>query len=314
MPEILSDLDALLLVGVDHRLDFCREIVGTEDRPTASERERAASLKKAVFEGLLCAIENGVPKSQSAIWADPDLGEGVLLRARAMSLHAAVSVERPGHGKTDLGDPTKAWDCATRLDAGTLAARIRYNPSDTLLAREVAQERLRSLAEKCRNGGRSLLIEIASTPTARQIEENGGEDTARAVVILETMRQLQDSGVEPSAWAVEPPTNKRAASAIAAQAHLDDRNGIRVLFVVGAEPEPGRGGRGLTRSEREVAEMAARTPGVSGVLVGPGAYYNALLSLHQGHSVQEDAVQSIGKTINEIWAVYLRAAARSEIL
>ena len=86
-----TDSNPLFVVALDDRVDFCAEVLSTSGAPTAAERERAADLKRVVFEGITAAIENGLAKSRVVVWADSDLGESVLLRARAMSM-ATVSL------------------------------------------------------------------------------------------------------------------------------------------------------------------------------------------------------------------------------
>jgi len=64
-----------MVLAVDHRFDPFTELLSASPvHPAAAERERAADLKQIVFEGLLKAVENGVPKSQAAISTDSDLG------------------------------------------------------------------------------------------------------------------------------------------------------------------------------------------------------------------------------------------------
>jgi len=83
----------LFILAIDHRVDFLRELIGAQEGlPTAAERERAAQLKQVAYEGIVKAIEEGLPKSHAGIWTDTDLGEAVLLRARQMSLATAFSV------------------------------------------------------------------------------------------------------------------------------------------------------------------------------------------------------------------------------
>ena len=81
-----------MVLAVDPRFDLFTELLTASPvHPAAAERERAAELKQVVFEGLLKAIENGVPKSQAAVWTDSDLGESILLRGRGMNLSTAAS-------------------------------------------------------------------------------------------------------------------------------------------------------------------------------------------------------------------------------
>ena len=67
MPTDSADTPKMVL-AIDHRFDLFTELLSASPvHPTAAERERAASLKQVVFEGLLKAVENGVPKSEAAV-------------------------------------------------------------------------------------------------------------------------------------------------------------------------------------------------------------------------------------------------------
>jgi myo-inositol catabolism protein IolC len=302
------------MVGVDHRIDFCRELVGASPEPTAEDRKNAAALKTTVFNGIKRAIEFGLPKSHAALWADPDLGESVLLRARAMSLITAVSADRrSGEPIADLS-PSRAWDMATRLDGDYAGIRINYNPDSPRHVREHAQDILYRLGRKCRAGSRGLLIELTASPTRRQIEKTGGYEEARTMVLLESMRQLQDAGVEPTAWAFEAPNNRRAAAALAAQAHLDERYGISVLFCVGSEPDPSDRSTYPDREEEEMATLAARTLGVTGVLIGPRAYFSSLARLQRGLIGENEAIEAIARRFHSLFRIFSEARATSDII
>ena len=86
----------LFVTAIDHRIDFVRQIVGaTDGSPTAADLERGAQLEGIVFAGLAAAVEAGLPKSQPAVWAEPELGEAVLPRGRGMATPTNASVARP---------------------------------------------------------------------------------------------------------------------------------------------------------------------------------------------------------------------------
>ena len=97
MNDSSTDSNPLFIVALDDRVDFCAELLNTSGEPSAAEREQASDLKRVVFEGITAAIENGLAKSSVGVWADSDLGESVLLRARAMSV---ATVSSPGAGRT----------------------------------------------------------------------------------------------------------------------------------------------------------------------------------------------------------------------
>ncbi len=302
------------MAGIDHRINFCRELVGANGEPTADERNRAARLKTVVFNAVKRAVESGVPKSQAAVWSDSDLGEAVLLRGRGMSLLTAVSSDQRTEGGSSELSPTRGWDVATRLDSDFAGVRVNYNPDSPRHIREQAQDNLFRLSRKCRAGNRGLLVELIASPTRRQIERTGGYEEARTMVLLESMRQIQDAGVEPAAWVFEPPADRRAAAALAAQAHLDERYGIQVLFVVGSEPDPSDESDYPTRAEEEMTTLAARTLGATGILIGPAAYFSQLARLNQGLITEDEAIERIGRRIHSLHRVFLDARATADVV
>ena len=302
------------MAGIDHRINFCRELVGANGEPTAAERSQAARLKSVVFSALKRAVDSGLSKSQAAVWSDSDLGEAVLLRGRAMSILTAVSADQRCEGGSSELSPTRGWDMATRLDSDFAAVRVNYNPDSPRHIREQSQDTLFRLSRKCRSGNRGLLVELTASPTRRQIEVTGGYEEARTMVLLESMRQLQDAGVEPSVWVFEPPANRRAASALAAQAHLDERYGVSVLFVVGSEPDPSDESDYPTRAEEEMTALAARTLGATGILIGPAAYFAQLARLQRGLITEDEAIEQIGRRIHSLQRIFHDARATADVL
>jgi myo-inositol catabolism protein IolC len=308
----------LLAIGIDHRVDLCREVVGSGATPTAKERAEAAALKLAVFDAAARAIEAGLPKSSVLVWADPDLGEGVLLRARAMALPVAVSVEKPGKAESGLSleETAEAWEMITRLKVTFAAARLGYNFAGPRAERENAKEGLKALSSKCRETGHKLVIELAPHPTAQQLEASGGTVTTslHARLLIEGMKDLQDTGVEPAVWVVSPPLDELTAATVVAQAHVDGRAGVTVLFETGTDPDPGRITAGPSRADRAVARLAARTPGTGGLLAGPDTYFSALARLHQGLIEREAAIEIIASHLRKLWDVFSEARRTSRVV
>ena len=313
MTEKIVSSSVTFMVGLDRRIDFCRELVGTGNEPSALERSEAARLMNTVFDGVKRAIEFGLPKSCVAIWADTDLGEAVLLRARAMSLATAVSTDRGDMAGAPELNPARTWDLATMLDAEFAAARINYNPDSPQHVREAEQASLLRLARKCRRGNRSMLIELSTAPTRRQIEKTGGYEQARTMVLLETMRQLQDAGVEPAVWAMEPPGDRTAAAALAAQAHIDERHDVAVLFTTGSEPDPSDDSKYPAGDEEAIARLAARTPGATGLLIGPKTYFSHLALLQKGSTGRDEAADAIARRLHSLYRIFSDARTTASI-
>jgi len=318
MPVETPETAQLFVLGIDHRVDLCREILGSQtEQPSADERERAAALKQVVFEGLAQAIEEGVAKSQVAIWIDADLGEAVLLRARAMALATAISVGRPGLEAFRLEGGAAQVEKLGLLGASYAGARVPCRPGMTREERDARLSALRMLSETCRSEGPSLLLELVVLPSENGPRGNGGiedwNERIRPLLAVEAMRELQDAGVEPSVWVVEPPADGRAAATIAGQAHVDDRVGVSVLFAVGNEPHIEYAGAGLTPPERAAVQMAARSTGATGLLVGPAAYFRQLALYNSGETERADAVAAIASRFGALCDAFSDARRTSDV-
>ena len=147
-------------VAVDDRIDFCRDLIGSPNNPTAAQREEAASLKGVVFDGLLKGIESGIPKSRSWLWADVDLGEGAHLRARAMALPSGAVIRPPITSPSMLAYVDGNIASASRLGASAVLLSTTYNPEANPKFRKARQKMLRRIAVQCANSGLGLFLEL----------------------------------------------------------------------------------------------------------------------------------------------------------
>ena len=276
----VKDSNPLFIVALDHRVDFCSELLNTSGDPSAAEREQAADLKRGVFEGITTAVENGLAKSNVGVWADRDLGESVLLRARSMSM---TTVASPGNGAHTLG----------KLNIDYTGVQLTFNPDSPK---------------------ETLLVELGAIPTPTQIQMYGSVSEARSMSLLTAVQQLQDSGVEPAAWVFEPVFDETYTAAIAAQVHLDDRYSNRMMLVVSGNLVPGHVGPGLSADEQQVVKLAARTHGVDGLLIGPGAYYRHLVRLNEGLIERTEAIGAIASHLNESNELFAQSHAASKAL
>ncbi|MBI4306621.1 MAG: DUF2090 domain-containing protein, partial [Chloroflexi bacterium] len=229
--------ELIFLLAIDHRVDIGTELLGgSAGQPTAAELEQSAHLKGIVFAGLAAAVEAGVPKSQAGFWSDSNLGEATLLRARAMSLTTAVSIERPRIPEFQLEDALGFSATLKRLAASYAAARINYNPEAEMATNQSQRLQLRRISEIARSEGPKLLLELNVIPTPAQADAAGRhgswERQLRPALLVQAIRELQDAGMEPHVWVVEPPLEPTAAATIVAQAYVDDRRPA-VLFAVG---------------------------------------------------------------------------------
>lgn len=286
-----------MIVAVDDRLDFCVDILETSTSPTAAERERAADFKKVVFEAITNAIEAGLPKSEIAIWTDTDIGEGILLRSRAMSLNVIAT---PGSGENSLRD----------LKVDFTGVRLTFNPEGDESTRSDLLSRMKAVADKAYLESMPLVIELDVVPTLSQREVYSGTKEARAVLMIAAMQQLQDAGIAPAVWAFEPTYDDMFTSALVAQTHVDGKVS-QVAVITGAEIDTDDESPNLV-NDRINVDFSAE--GVDGLLLGPRTYYSTLIDLHKGVINRDEAVVEISEAFLDSYAKLSVMRERSEVL
>ncbi|MBM3958503.1 MAG: DUF2090 domain-containing protein [SAR202 cluster bacterium] len=301
--------ELLFILAADHRVDICTELLNSSPgQPSAADLERAANLKGIVFDGLTDAVEKGVPKSQAGLWTESVIGEAALLRARAMSLTTAASIERTRIAEFQLEDALGFSETLKRVAASYAAARVSYNPDGDMAANQSQRLQLKRVSEIARSEGPRLIVELNVIPNAEQASAKQWERQLRPALLVQAVRELQDSGIEPHVWAFEPPMDPTAAATVVAQAFLDDRR-TTVLFTVGndATMEP------RSPVHDDVAWLAARTAGVSGLVIGPAAYYRYLASYVSGDVTRDSAVGSISERFRRLCSLFNDARRTSNV-
>ena len=306
--------DFIFVAAVDHRIDFIKDLVGDEGPvPSAASYETAADLKGIVFAAIANAVESGLPKSQVAIWADTDIGEAVLLRGRGMSITTVASVERNGPQHFQFHNALGFSESLKLIGASYAGARINHNIEGDLVESEAHLKSLRRLSEIARSEGPPLILELKIPPTKKQVARlddlEEWERDFQPAVLLETMRSLQDDGVEPAIWVLDSPDQPIPASALAAQAYVDDRVDVRVLFAVGNE----RSGKPDQEAIDNAIRLASRTAGVNGLVLGPAIYEPALRAHLAGDITREAAVDVLSEIVTSIATRFVEAGTALDV-
>ncbi len=301
----------MMVLAVDHRFDLFTELLSASPvHPAAAERERAANLKQVVFEGLLKAIEAGVPKSQAAVWTDSDLGESILLRGRGMKLNTMMSVERARVAEFRFEDALGFSDRLSSLGVTYAAARVPYNPGEEPQVNEAQQRKLRRLSEICRSSGPKLTLELVMRPTQIQLDQSASVEAWNAEIrpglVVQAIRELQDAGVDPDLWALRGIDNPAAMATATAQAHVDDRK-TGVLFTLGEDSGD------TPDMDQNLINLAARTPGCRGLVIGPGIYASELTAYDAGEIERDEASTRIADRYNSVFTSYTDALRTSEV-
>jgi myo-inositol catabolism protein IolC len=63
-----------------------------------------------------------------------------------------------------------------------------------------------------------------------------------------------------------------------------------------------------------MATLAARTLGVTGVLIGPRAYFSSLARLQRGLIGENEAIEAIARRFHSLFRIFSEARATSDII
>ncbi len=312
--SITDKNDFIFVAAIDHRIDFIKDLVGDEGPvPLAASNEKAADLKGIVFAAIAEAIESGLPKSQVAIWTDTEVGEAVLLRGRSMSITTVASVERDGPEHFQFQNALGFSEELKLVGASYAGARINHNIEGDLAESEAHLKSLRRLSEIARSEGPPLMLELSVPPTKKQVARLDDLDEWKRdfqpAVLLETIRSLQDDGVEPAIWVLDAPDQPIPASAVAAQAYVDDRVDVRVLFAIGNE----RSNKPDLDARDTAIRIASRTAGVNGLVLGPAIYEPTLRAHMSGEMTGPEAVDALSGIITSIATRFVEAGTALDV-
>ena len=214
---------------------------------------------------------------------------------------------------TTASSPQSGTHSLSRFNVDYTAVQLTLNPDGPEEGRKELLEKLKIVSDQAREESKPLMIELDSIPNSTQIEMYGGFSSARAMLVIMSIQQLQDAGVHPSIWAFEPADDETFTAAITAQAHVDDRKNT-VLIVVAGGLADGQIGNELSQADKNVISLAAHTIGVSGVLIGPGAYYRHLVQLNEGIIERDEAVEVIAAQFGDIGEIFEKSRMTSEVL
>ena len=275
-------------------------------RRTPQEVERLSAYKRIIYEGLLEALENGVPAETAAILVDQKYDAQILADAREQGIITCVPVEKSGQAGFDFeyGD-----DFGRRLqDAAPtfVKALVRYNPEDDAGVNETQRQRLKVLSDYSHSNGYKFMFELLVPATAHQLESVSQDPRAydlrlRPELTVRAMTELQDAGVEPDVWKLEGTEDSDAARSFVVQARAGGRDDVGLIILGRGEDE---------ERVREWLATGARTEGVIGFAVGRTVFWQPLVDHKDGKTSRADAVSRIAGTYQRLYELFVDARAR----
>lgn len=295
--------DCLWTLAFDHRNSLRRSFFGITGDVTEADHQRGRDAKAIIFDGVVAAIEQGIPVGQPAVLVDEEYGAEVIARARELGIPTAVPVEASGHAVVRFEHGDEGFGPALeRLDPTYAKVLVRYNPDGDPHDNRVQRERLALLQRWVRDHGRQWMLELLVPPTPAQTNQCGGDSDVydanlRPDLTVRASAELADSGLTPELWKLEGMATSGEYAAIAAACGADgERSGCLVL------------GRG---ADEEAVDrwlsLAAPVPGFVGFAVGRTLWWNPLRDAMNGTCTPTEAASRIAANYQRLIGVYLLA-------
>ncbi|MEZ4503497.1 MAG: DUF2090 domain-containing protein [Dehalococcoidia bacterium] len=295
----------LYILPFDHRASLMESMFDAGEPLDDAQTATMSDAKQLIFEGLMLAVTDGIPRESAGVLVDEQFGADILRQGRREQLVTALPVEASGRPEFDFeyGD-----DFAAHIEAfdPTFAkALVRFNPAGDAAQHARELPRLKLLSEVVHAAGRRLMIELLVPPEPGQLAEVGGDEHAyarhlRPALMIESIAAFRDAGVDPDVWKLEGLDREVDARRIVEVARREGRPHVGCIVL-------GHGSDEAT--VRSWLRLAATVPGFTGFAVGRTTWWQPLLDFRAGQTTRLEAAQRIARDYEEWVDVFERASA-----
>ena len=285
----------LFVLAVDQRPWLTQALWGHTGTATPEQRATAARAKHAVLDGLLAAVDGGVPREAAGLLVDDELGPGVAERARAAGITLSMPLERAG---LDLYEDAPA-DVPAHLahHAPDLAkVLVRYNPDGDADANAVQRRRLAATARAAHETGSRFLFELLVPPTSAQLDADADAwaHEVRPGLVVRAMEEIV-TDVDVDVWKLESLGPEQAYADAAALAATHDAT----CLLLGAGAPTDQVDTWLARAARN---------GFAGFAVGRSIWWDAVRGLLAGEIEHAAAVSAVASRYRHFVDVFVDAS------
>ncbi len=288
----------LFIMAFDHRASFAKMIMGKEDL-SAAEVEQVRHYKYLIYQGLLKAIEQGVPKEQAAVLVDEYSGDKVLQDARAQGLTTILTTEKSG--KPEFMFEYEDFGAHIEKYKPTFTkALVRYNPEGDMATNGRSREQLKILGDYSHSHGYKFLIEPLIPAIDAQLAQVSGDKhrydlELRPDLTVRMIKEMQQAGVNPDIWKIEGLDESVSYEQVVAQARSGGRDNVSCVIL----------GRGESNQGVEKWINAGKNvSGMVGFAIGRTIFAESLAALHQQKISEAEAVEQISKNYFHFYQVF----------
>ena len=290
----------LYILAFDHRGSFQKKFFGVTGEPNDEETARIADAKKVIYEGLLRALDEGVPREAAGGLVDEQFGAQIARDARSKGLTLAMPVEKSGQNEFDFDYGSDYGAHILEFDPSFSKVLVRWNPEGDAEMNARQGARLKELGDWLHANDRIFLFELLVPAETHQLEAVGGDakkwdSEERPKLMRGAIEQLHGVGVEPDIWKIEGIDRREDCEILAAECRKDGRDGVACVVL----------GRGADDAAVDHwLRTGSGVPGYIGFAIGRSIWWDPLKAFVDGASGREEAARQISANYRRFIEVY----------
>jgi len=293
----------LYILAFDHRGSFQKKFFGVTGEPSAEETARISDAKRVIYEGLLRALDMGVPTEAAGGLVDEQFGADIARDAKARGLTLAMPVEKSGQNEFDFQYGADYGAHIETFDPTFTKVLVRWNPEGDAGMNARQGARLKELGDWLHERGRIFLFELLVPAEPHQLEAVGGDERRwdseeRPKLMRGAIEQLHEAGVEPDIWKIEGIDRREDCEVLAAECRTGGRDGVACVVL----------GRGADDAAVDHwLRTGSGVPGYIGFAIGRSIWWSPLKAFVDGSSGREEAAELIASNYKRFIDVYTGA-------
>lgn len=278
------------------------------DRSDPEDRARLVQLIDVLIDALELSFERGLPRADSLIWLDTDIGEGSIFRALFSKIPTMLTFE------FDVRDYLEAAieemnEIKTTFKPDVLVLPVLNAAQDmgTISVPNSVSQMTRTMSPIDKHIGIYDFANTFDVTVAWDIRKPRGEwpdPMLQSENALRIISMFQDANLDPRFWIMNLPSVRVVAETLSARAHIDDRSDVMPCFTMdtifplafGDQLASDTLPNVVTSATNVIAEM----PGNAKVIVGAETYSACLRDFVLGKANADDAANAISNRLSAI--------------
>lgn len=279
----------LYILPFDHRSSFEKNLFGKSEL-NQEEKEYVKKQKQVIFKAFKRAIEQQVPKEESAILVDEQYGEEIISQAKAEGINFLLTTEKSGQEEFSF-EYRDFENHIEKFNPTFVKALVRFHKDTEINKRQ--EEKLLRLSNYCKAKNLKFLLELL---IPKDEDSSSFKFELRPQICKKAIIEFQEAGIEPDVWKLEGTNKIGLYQELVDAAKRDNRENVGVVVLGGGE-----------RSEEVdlLIKTAAAVEGIIGFAVGRTIFWQSIEELHRNQISEEDAITNISNNFIHYYNLFI---------